>query len=304
MGELVVDLNELIVFARVVQSGSFIAASKALGIPKSTVSRKVADLEARLDTRLLQRTTRKLSLTDAGRLFYDHCSRIATEVENAELAVTSLKATPRGLLRVTTGPNASYLGPIVRDYLMRYPEVRLELVTTTRNVDLVEERFDVGIRAGRLPDSSLIAKSLGLAGWFLVATPAYLKRRGRPRAPADLAKHDVVHFLGSERITLHLQRGGERTDVEVAPRLVVSELDMLHAVVLGDLGIALLPAYQCVDDVRAKRLERVLREWEAPPTPIHLVYPSTRHVSPTVKSFIEHVQEQMTPPPWQIGPVP
>jgi DNA-binding transcriptional LysR family regulator len=101
-----------------------------------------------------------------------------------------------------------------------------------------------------------------------------------------------------------LQRGGERTDVEVAPRLVVSELDMLHAVVLGDLGIALLPAYQCVDDVRAKRLERVLREWEAPPTPIHLMYPSRRHVSPTVKSFIEHVQEQMTPRHGRSGPCP
>jgi DNA-binding transcriptional LysR family regulator len=299
-----VDLNELIVFARVVQAGSFVAASRALGIPKSTVSRKVADLEDRLDTRLLQRTTRKLSLTDAGRLFYDHCSRIASDVESAQLAVTSLKETPRGLLRVTCGPNASYLAPIIRNYLQRYPEVRVELVTTARAVDLVEERFDVGVRAGRLPDSSLIAKSLGAADWFLVASPAYLKRRGRPRAPADLAKHHVVHFLGSDRVTLHLRRDDETAHVDVSPRLVVNELDMLHPAVVGGLGIALLPAYQCVDDLRSKQLERVLREWEAPPTPIHLVYPSTRHVSPTVKSFIEHVQEHMTPPPWQIGPVP
>jgi DNA-binding transcriptional LysR family regulator len=299
-----VDLNELIVFARVVQAGSFIAASKALGIPKSTVSRKVADLEDRLDTRLLQRTTRTLSLTDAGRLFYDHCSRIASEVENAQLAVTSLKETPRGLLRVTCGPNASYLAPIIRDYLRRYPEVRLEVVTTTRAVDLVEERFDVGIRAGRLPDSSLIAKSLGLAGWSLVASPAYLKRRGRPRTPADLAKHDIVLFLGQGRMTLHLRRGDEDADVELAPRLIINELDMLHPAVLGGLGVALLPGYQCGDDLRAKRLERVLPGWEPPPTPIHLVYPSTRHLSPTVKSFIEHVQQHMTPPPWQIEPVP
>jgi DNA-binding transcriptional LysR family regulator len=298
------DLNDIVVFARVVQAGSFTAASKALGMPKSTVSRKVADLEERLDTRLLQRTTRKLSLTDAGRLFYDHSARIAAEMESAELAVTSLKETPRGLLRVTTGPNASYLGPIIRDYLKRYPEVRLELVATTRAVDLVEERFDVGIRAGRLPDSSLIAKSLGLATWLLVATPAYLKRRGRPRNPADLAKHDIVHFLGGDRVTVHLQRDDEHAAVEVAPRLVVSELDMLRPAVLGGVGIALLPAYPCVDDLRAKRLERVLRDWQAPPTPIHIVYPSTRHVSPTVKSFIDHVVEQMTPPPWQIGPVP
>lgn len=298
------DLNQLVVFARVVEAGSFIAASRALGIPKSTVSRKIADLEDRLDTRLLQRTTRTLSLTDAGRLFYDHCARIASEVESAQLAVTSLKETPRGLLRVTCGPNASYLAPIVRDYLQRYPEVRLELVTTARSVDLVEERFDVGIRAGRLPDSSLIAKSLGVAAWFLVASPAYLKRRGRPRTPADLAKHHVVHFLGSDRVTLQLRRGDDHAEVAVSPRLVVNELDLLHPAVLGGLGIALLPAYQCVDDLRARRLERVLHGWEPPPTPIQLVYPSTRHVSPTVKSFIEHVQARMTPPPWQLAPVP
>jgi DNA-binding transcriptional LysR family regulator len=267
-------------------------------MPKSSVSRKVADLEERLDTRLIQRTTRTLSLTDAGRLFYDHCSRIASELENAELAITSLKQTPRGLLRVTSGPNATYLGPIIRDYLKRYPEVRIELVTTTRAVDLVEERFDVGIRAGRLPDSSLIARSLGFATWFLVATPGYLKRRGRPRTPADLAQHDILHFLGSDRITLRLQRGDEAAAVDVSPRLVATELELLQPMVEGGLGIAVLPAFQCIDELRAKRLERVLRDWEPPPTPIHLVYPSTRHVSPTVKSFIDHVQEQMTPPPW------
>src|SRR5438046_2597636 len=130
------DLNEMVVFARVVHAGSFAAASRALRMPKSTVSRKVADLEERLDTRLLQRTTRKLSLTDAGRIFYDHCARIVSEVETAERSVTSLKDTPRGLLRVTTGPNATYLGPIIRDYLRRFPEVRVELFTTMRTVDL------------------------------------------------------------------------------------------------------------------------------------------------------------------------
>src|SRR5262245_9583639 len=116
------DLNELVVFARVVQAGSFIAAAKVLDMPKSTVSRKVADLEERLDARLLQRTTRKLSLTDAGRILYDHCTRIVSEVENAERAVASLQETPRGLLRVTAGTNASFLGPIVRDYIKRYPQ--------------------------------------------------------------------------------------------------------------------------------------------------------------------------------------
>ena len=299
------DLNEILVFTRVVQAGSFIAASRALGIPKSTVSRKVAELEDRLETRLLQRTSRKLSLTDAGRIFYDHGARIASELEIAERAVTSLKETPRGLLRVTAGPNATYLSPIMRDYLKRYPEVRVELFTTTRQLDLVEERFDLGVRAGRLPDSSLIAKSLGEVAWFLAATPAYLKRSGRPRSPEDLAKHDVLHFgSGSDRVTVRLQRGEEHAEVELLPRLVTTEIDLLHTAVVGGIGLALLPAFQCAEDLRARRLERVLREWEAPRTPVHVVYPSTRHVSPAVKSFVDHLQAKMTPPPWELGPMP
>jgi DNA-binding transcriptional LysR family regulator len=299
------DLNEILVFTRVVQVGSFIAASKALGIPKSTVSRKVAELEERLDTRLLQRTSRKLSLTDAGRIFYDHGARIASDVETAERAVTSLKETPRGLLRVTVGPNASYLSPILRDYLKRYPGVRVELFTTTRAVDLVEDRFDLGIRAGRLPDSTLIAKSLGQVSWLFAATPGYFKRRGRPRSPEDLAKHDVLHFgSGSDRVTLHLRRGDEHADVALTPRLVTTENDVLHSAAIGGIGLALIPAYQCIEDLRTHRLERVLREWEAPPTPVHVVYPSTRHVSPAVKSFVEHLQAKMMPPPWELGPMP
>jgi DNA-binding transcriptional LysR family regulator len=299
------DLNEILVFTRVVQAGSFIAASKALGVPKSTVSRKVAQLEQRLETRLLQRTSRKLSLTDAGRIFYDHAARIASEVETAERAVTSLKETPRGLLRVTAGPNATFLGPIVRDYLKRYPEVRVELFTTARNVDLVEERFDLGIRAGRLPDSTLIAKSLGLVAWYFAATPSYLKRRGRPRSAEDLARHAILHFgSDSERVTVRLRRGEEHAEVELTPRLVTTEMDLLHTAVAGGIGVALMPAYQCVEDLRAHRLERVLREWEAPPTPVQVVYPSTRHVSPAVKSFVEHLQAKMTPPPWQLGQMP
>src|SRR5438128_3644861 len=142
------DVNEMVVFARVVQAGSFTTAAAKLGMPKSTVSRKVSELEERLKSRLLQRTTRKLSLTDAGRTFYDYCSRIAGEVEDAERAVSSLQATPRGLLRVTAPTNVDFLGPIVSDYLKRYREVRLELLCTSRTVDLVEESFDLAIRGG------------------------------------------------------------------------------------------------------------------------------------------------------------
>ena len=299
------DLNEILVFARVVQAGSFTAAAAALGMPKSTVSRKVSELEERLKSRLLQRTTRKLSLTDVGRTYYAYCARIVSEIEDAERAVSSLQETPRGLLRVTAPVNMTFLGPIVGEFLERYPDVRLELFCTGRAVDLVEERFDLGIRAGRLADSSLIARSLGSATWFLVATPAYLKRHGRPRSPEDLKKHDCLFFgAGHDRFSLQLRRRDRTAEVDLPARIMVSDNDILHAVASASLGIALLPAFRCVDDLRARRLERVLREWDAPATPVQVVYPSTRHLSPKVKSFVDHLQERMTPPPWELGPVP
>ena len=299
------DLNEIAVFTRVVQAGSFTAAAKLLGMPKSTVSRKVSDLEERLNARLLQRTTRKLSLTDAGRTYFDYGVRIVSEIEAAENAVGSLQDKPRGLLRVTAGLNSAWLGDIVADYMKRHPEVQLEILCTGRQVDLVEERFDVGIRAGVLVDSSLVARSLGSVTWFLVATGGYLKRRRRPQAPGDLADHDCLVFgAGSTSVNLRLQRGEQSVQVAIAAHLLVSDFDVLHAAASAGIGIALLPAYRCIDDLRVHRLERVLRDWNAPATPVHAVYPTARHLSAKVKSFVEHLQKRMTPPPWEIGPPP
>jgi DNA-binding transcriptional LysR family regulator len=299
------DLNEMLVFARVAQAGSFTTAAAALGMPKSTVSRKVSDLEARLGARLLNRTTRKLSLTDVGRTYYDHCARIAGEIEDAERAVSRLQEVPRGLLRVTTGVNPGYLTPILSDYLRRYPEVRVEIFSTGRTVDLVEERFDLAIRAGVLSDSSLIARSLGQVSWYLVGAPAYLKNRGRPRTLDDLKQHDCITFgSAAGGGSLRLDRAGKPADVPVASRLLVNDFNVVHEAALAGLGLALLPAYECLDAIRAKLLERVLRDWSAPPTPIHVVYPSTRHLSPTVKSFVDHLQQRMSPPPWELGPAP
>jgi DNA-binding transcriptional LysR family regulator len=299
------DLNEINIFTRVVQAGSFTAAAKALGMPKSTVSRKVSDLEERLNARLLQRTTRKLSLTDAGRTYFDYGVRIVSELEAAEQAVGSLQDKPRGLLRVTAGLNSAWLGDIVADYMKRYPEVQLELVCTGRQVDLIEERFDVGIRAGVLTDSSLVARSLGSATWFLVATSGYLKRRGRPQTPGDLEDHHCLLFgAGSTTTHVRLQRNEQTEQVSIATHLLVNDMDILHAAASAGVGIALLPAFRCLDELRTGRFERVLRDWSAPATPVHAVYPTARHLSPKVKSFIEHLQKRMTPPPWEIGPPP
>jgi DNA-binding transcriptional LysR family regulator len=295
------DLNEIVVFARVVQAGSFTAAAAALGMPKSSVSRKVAELEERLKSRLLQRTTRTLSLTDAGRTYYEYCLRIVAEIEEAERAVSQLQDTPRGPLRVTAPLNFAFLGPIVADFLKRYPEVQLDLVCTDRVVDLVDERFDVAIRAGALADSTLIARNLGQVPRFLVASPAYLKKHGRPRTPEDLARHQCLLFgAGRERALLRLEADGQALELAVPVKLVVNDTDMLHAAAVAGLGVALVPIFRCTSDLKQKRLERVLPAWKAPLTPIHAVYPSTRHLSPKVKTFVDHVQAAMTPPIWEV----
>ena len=296
------DLNEIAVFTRVVQAGSFTAAARQLGMPKSTVSRKVSDLEAQLDARLLQRTTRKLSLTDAGRTYFDYGVRIVNEIEAAASAVSSLQDKPRGLLRVTVGPSSSFLDNIVADYMKRNPEVQLEVLSTGHNVDLVEDRFDVAIRAGALADSSLVARKLGNVTWLLVATPAYLKKRRRPRVPDDLKDHDCLLFgTGSTSVELALESGNEAVRVTVSTRILANDFDLVHAAAAAGLGIALLPAFRCMDDLRSHRLEHVLRDWAPPAIPVHIVYPSARHVSAKVKTFVEFVQQRMTPSPWEIG---
>jgi DNA-binding transcriptional LysR family regulator len=299
------DLNEIMVFTRGVQAGSFTAAAAALGMPKSTVSRKVSDLEERLKSRLIQRTTRKLSLTDAGRTYFDYGVRIVGELENAERAVGSLQDMPRGLLRITAGTNSTFLGDIVADFMKRNPEVQVELLCTGRSVDLVEERFDLAIRAGALPDSTLIARSLGAVSWFFVATPGYLKKRGRPRAPQDLENHDCLIF-GTGPSAPHLQLDRDAESIQITPptRFLINDIDLLHSIASAGLGIALLPAFRCIEELRARRLERVLREWSVPSVPVHVVYPTERHVSANVKAFVDHIQKRMTPPPWELGPMP
>jgi DNA-binding transcriptional LysR family regulator len=287
------DLNELVVFAKVVEAGSFVGASRELSIPKSTVSRKVSELEERLGARLLQRTTRQLSLTDAGRAYYRHAARVLHELGEAELAVTRMQEVPRGLLRVTTPINVAYLGRLFTTFLEAFPEVSLELVCTQRVVDLVEEGFDVSLRIGRLADSSLIARYLGSEKSHVVASPAFLAGRTLPKHPDDLKGVPVLAFGAlPDPQTWRLVRGDEHAKVSFEPRFVVNDLDLVHRAVLEGIGVALLPSHRICDDLNEGRLARVLPEWCAPATPFHAVYPSTRHLSPKVKAFVDHLQEK------------
>lgn len=291
------DLNAIFVFAKVVEAGSFTGAARELSMPKSTVSRKVSELEEQLGARLLQRTTRKLSLTDVGLAVYQHAARMVAEAEEAELVVDRMQESPRGLLRVTTPLNFGYLGPIVTSYLKRYPEVRIEMVCADRVVDLIQEGFDVAIRAGQLADSTLIARGLGTLQSYVVASPAYLSERRAPEQPQDLEQHECLAFgAGAQRTSWILQQSGKALTVEVRPRFVVNDFDFLDESVRAGLGIAMLPVFRCWEHLRAGRLVRLLPQWSSPEIPLHAVYPSTRHLSPKVKAFIDHLREHITGP--------
>lgn len=287
-----VELRTLVIFVQVVRASSFAGAARALGMQRSSVSRKVAELEAHLGARLLQRTTRSLHLTDEGRIFYDHCLRALAELQEAEDALTGMHGTPRGLLRVTAPLSFGFLGPLVGEFLERNPEVQIELLCTDRVVDLVEEGFDLAIRAGRLPDSSLIARRLGELPRYVVASPRYLKGRKRPRSPQDLLVHTCLTF-GSPNVTWKLVSEQQEVEVKLEGRLAVNDHEVLREATLAGAGIALLPDRDCIKAIRDGKLVRLLPAWTSEETPIHVLYPCTRHLSARVKAFVEFLQERM-----------
>lgn len=286
------DLSEILVFTQVVRGGSFSAAARSLDMPKSTVSRKVAELEARVGARLLQRTTRSVSLTDVGRAYYERCARIIADLEEAEQVVTQMQATPRGLLRVTVPISFAVLGPLIAEYLMLYPDVQVEVFSTGRRVDLIEERFDLALRAGPPPDSSLVGRKLGVVRRCVLAAPALAKRIGTLKEPSALERQDGLVFT-PEGTTWALVSGSKEADVRVHPRLVANDYDMLRSVAREGFGLALLPEYQCLEDVASGRLVRVLDGWSAREVPVYALYPSARHLSPKVIALLDLLRDRL-----------
>ena len=285
------DLNDLLVFTRVVNAGSFTAAAVVLGLPKSTVSRRLSRLEERLGVRLLQRTTRKLNLTDAGRTLYVRSARIMSDLEDAERAVTEMREEPRGRLRVTAPVELPAMPQLVTDFLDRFPDVQIDLDLTNRYVDLVEEGFDVAVRAGQLSDSSLVARKIGDTRRSLVASPVYVARRGTPQNIGDLADHDCVLFgRWSTNATWTLSGPQGPTKLQVKGRISVNHLDAARHAALTGFGIALLPVDWVADDLAAGRLLSVLPDASPPPGSLWAVYPSRKHVPAAVRAFIDFLK--------------
>lgn len=290
------DLNRITVFVRVVEAGSFTGAAAVLGLRKSSASRSVAALEADLGIRLLQRTTRKLSLTDAGRAFYDRARDALAGLDEARNAVSSLGAAPRGLVRITAPVDlAADLAAVTTVFLRAHPDVRVETLLTARYVDLVKEGFDLAIRAGSLADSSLLARKLGESEFGLFASPAYLDAAGRPRRLADLARHECVLYRAGSA-TARWRLSGPRGDEEVSVRgrVDTDELAFVRAMVLAGFGIALVPVSTMIRPLVASGvLERVLPRYALRGAVVHIVWPSRRFEPAAVALFREALAEAL-----------
>ncbi len=293
------DLNEIVVFAKVVETKSFTAAAQQLGLPKSTVSRKVSQLEERLATRLIQRTTRKLSLTETGQAFYERCARIVSEIAQAEQLVTDMQSTPRGLLRVTAPVDLGSfrLAALTAKFLTEHPDLHVSLDCTDRIVDLVDEAYDVAVRFGPLTESSLIARRLTGITFRLYASPAYLDSHPPVNEPDDLAEHDLVAFLPSPRLATWTLFGPGDATVELTPstRLSSNNLFAVRQAMLAGAGIAYLPEFvRC--DSGTTEFRAVLPAWHGAKGDVFAVYPSVRNLSPKVRVYLDFLTEHLPLP--------
>lgn len=292
----VTDLNALRVFLRVAELGSFTGAARSLRAPKSSVSRAVAQLEEELDTRLFQRTTRAVVLTDAGVALRVRCAELLEGIDEALSYVADRFATqPRGRLAISAGIGfgVNVLSEIIPAFAARYPEVDVHLELTSRPVDLIASDIDVAIRMGPLPSSELVAKRLGAIPRYLCAAPSYLARRGTPSDVRDLCDHDAVDLAsrdGRPRPWTLTKSSGKSVTVTPSTRIYVNDVLTIHRLVVNGSGIGCIAAYLAGQNIAAGDLVHLLPAWSLPPVPVSVVFPSNRHLLPTVRAFVDFLE--------------
>lgn len=296
-------LQGMQLFTRVVESGSFTAGAAQMGISRALASKLIQNLEDALGVRLLNRTTRRLSLTDAGKNYFRRVSDLLTQLAEAEAEAAELQVEPRGCLRVSAPISFSvlHLAPALSDFQRRFPRVELELDLDDRQVDLVDEGYDLAIRIGRLADSSLVARRIAPACLALVASPGYLQRAGTPQHPEELSRHEFLRYtLSTRRDELVLQREGERVAVRIHGNLLVNNGDFIAASTLAGNGISLLPTFIVATHLKSGALVTVLGEWSVPPIAIHAVYAQTRSLPAKTRVLIDFLIERFGPEPhWE-----
>ncbi len=293
------DLNDLQFFAIVVEHGGYAAAERALGIPKSRLSRRITQLEADLGVRLLQRSTRKFAVTDIGQSVYRHAQSMLAEAQAAREAVDRVSAEPRGLIKVSSPITLAeeILGKLVPEFMLAYPLVRVQLHASNRRVDIIPEGFDVALRVRNKldEDGELVLRRFGQINELLVASPGYLNKRGRPLTPSELVSHATLSMSEEEskqRWTLY-GPGDAIERVDIQPNLMTHDFPLLMAAAKAGLGIALLPESVCADSVRSGDLEVVVPDWHLPQGICHAVFPSRRGLLPAVRVFIDFLAERV-----------
>ena len=287
------DLDGIAVFVKVVQAGSFSQAAKLLNMPNSTVSAKVAALEKRLGVTLLQRTTRRLHLTEAGEGYFRRCMTALEELHAAENELAIERGETKGVLRLTAPVELgrSALPPVLDVLMKRHPAIKIDLIITNRLVDLVVENIDVAVRAGPLKDSGLIARRFVLGQFGLWASPGYLKQNSVPRNPYELKEHDCLRFAPFTGRKLQLTNGRERAQIALTGRITADDFEALRALAVLGWGIALLPSFLCAEEAKERKLVSVLPNWRGDSVTISVVYPAQRFVSPKIRAFITAAEE-------------
>ena len=296
------SLSDIAVFVQVVRDGSFTKAADRLELSRSVVSKYVTRLEEKLGARLLNRTTRRLSLTEAGRIFYERSRLGLEEIEEAKAEVSRLQGKPRGVLRVNSPMSFGILhvAPLLSEFLAEHPEISIDMNLDDRKVDVIEEGFDVSIRITDLPDSSLVARRLGPCRHAIVAAPSYLEKHGVPKAPDDLRDHNIIayqyqesatdwHFLGPDK---------KQITVPVSGSIQMNNSLALREALLGGVGITRTPTFVVGDDVAAGRLITLLPNYEILEVSIYLVYPQRRHLSPKIRAFVDFLAARISSEPY------
>ncbi|WP_375786032.1 LysR substrate-binding domain-containing protein [Bradyrhizobium sp. Pha-3] len=284
-------LEELRLFLAIVDSGQFAAAGRKFARSPSSTTRIVAELERRLGTRLLQRTTRKLSLTDSGARLAAQARRLLADYDDAIDGAIGEAASLRGNIKLSAPTlfGSRHIAPLVRAFLERHPDITLQLALEDRLVDLIDERIDIALRIGHLTDSSLRARRVGEVRRIVVASPDYLKRHGRPRRPDDLAQHYAVTFVNQASPAAwsfqHKQGGPQK--VKVSSRMEVNRAETAIGLTRDGMGLTRVLSYQVADELAAGSLVRVLRDYEVAPIPVQLVYPSARLMAPRIRNFLD-----------------
>ena len=289
------NLRRMVIFFHVVKAQSFSGAARQLGIARSAISRHISLLESDIGTRLLNRTTRQLSLTEAGKTYFQSCARIVAEFEAATQRINQLQDEPRGTLKIAAPVSIGnqFLTPVVRAFMQRYTEVNIELLLDDEIVDMVAENIDVSIRVGWLHDSSLIAKKLGDWSRFLCASPGYIEKHGRPETPAQLTDHEWIIFTRlSAPHHWTFTKNKRQEQVQVKGRLRTNNAGVIHSSLLAGVGIAAQISFLVEEDISSGQLERLLPEWDCGKAGVYAVYQDRIYQQAKVRLFIEFVSEE------------